>query len=78
MIFLGNINQFGTNKCHYIKKIELDIKPFAFIWDFPKSPINEYSDLCRNQLDCPDLSKLTKATQINKIKYIDEIQVQLA
>ena len=22
----------------------MDIKPFYFIWDFSKSPINEYSD----------------------------------
>ena len=41
---MGNTNQFGTNKCHDIKKNELDIKPFAFFSDFSKSPINKYSD----------------------------------
>ena len=42
LIRMGNNSQFSTNNCHYIK---LNIKPFAFFWDFPKSLINEYNDL---------------------------------
>ena len=43
-IRMGGINQFGTNTCHHNKKLDQILNHLHLFWDFPKSPINEYSD----------------------------------
>ena len=44
VICMGNTNQFGTNKRNDIKKLNYILNHVHLFWDFPKSPINEYSD----------------------------------
>ena len=44
VICMGSTNQFGTNTCHYIKKLNMMLNHFHLFWDFPKPLINEYSD----------------------------------
>ena len=44
-IRVGGTNQFGTNTCHHNKKLDQILNHLQLFWDFPKSPINEYSDL---------------------------------
>jgi hypothetical protein len=44
-IRVGNTNQFGTNTtCHHNNKLDQILNHLHLFWDFPKSPINEYSD----------------------------------
>ena len=41
---MGGPNQFGTNTCHHSNKLDQILFHLQLFWDFPKSPINEYSD----------------------------------
>ena len=43
---MGGTNQFGTNTCHHNKKLDQILNHLHLFGDFPKSPINEYSDIC--------------------------------
>ena len=45
-IRVGITNQFGTNTCHHNKKLDQILSHLHIIWDFPESPINEYSGKC--------------------------------
>ena len=44
-IHVDGTNQFDTNTCHNNKKLDQILNHLHLFWDFPKSPINEYSDL---------------------------------
>ena len=42
-IRMGGTNQFGINTCHHNNKLDQILNHLHLVWDFPKSPINEYS-----------------------------------
>ena len=41
---MGGTNKFGKNIGHHNKKLDQISNHVHFIWDFPKSQINEYND----------------------------------
>jgi hypothetical protein len=45
-ICVGNINQFGINICHHNNKSDHLFNHLHLFWDFPKCPINKYSNEC--------------------------------
>ena len=48
VIYMGGTNQLGTNTCHHNKKLNQILNHLHLFWDFPKSLINEYSDIWAN------------------------------
>jgi hypothetical protein len=43
-IHVDGTSQFDTNTCHHNKKLDQILNHLHLFWDFPKSPIKEYSD----------------------------------
>ena len=44
LICKGDTNQFDKNTYHHNEKLDHVLNHLHLFWDFPKSPINKYSD----------------------------------